>query len=273
MKTCIFLRNDDVRGPLDSSLMYLTEKCIENSLPITHAVEPANVTPKVVDWLLCMKRDYPKLVEIIQHGFDHSLEYTRHSYGHLYKGEFGGDQTYSYQKRKIEEGMNTMDDLFGDNWFRGFTFPFGARNEKSIRVLIDLGFLVVNGGVGTGIKRLIFDKLGRALNRELLFGKKVSWNLKHRNGSQLMQIDVSISVITKYINNGQEALFLSKEEFSNKVESLLGKIPNIGILFHHRFHDTPDKLLLIDQYIDVLKHLSDVQFMTQEGIYNLYDAK
>lgn len=81
----LFLRNDDVRGVLDGSLVYLTDRVVEHGLIITHAVEPANVSGTVVDWLLQMQEEYPSHVEIIQHGFDHQLKTSP-----PVRGEFGG---------------------------------------------------------------------------------------------------------------------------------------------------------------------------------------
>ena len=76
-ETIIFFRNDDVRDVLDDSLIGLTELCLKHQVPIAHAVEPANVTPEVVDWLMATKKKHKRLIEIIQHGYDHSLNVTK----------------------------------------------------------------------------------------------------------------------------------------------------------------------------------------------------
>ena len=69
MQKLIFFRNDDVRGKLDNSLVKITEIFITNQVPICHAVEPANLTHEVINWLLDLKNSYPNLIEIVQHGW------------------------------------------------------------------------------------------------------------------------------------------------------------------------------------------------------------
>ena len=55
-KNFIFFRNDDVRDKLDQSLVSITELFIDNRVPISHAVEPANVSDEVIKWLIEMKK-------------------------------------------------------------------------------------------------------------------------------------------------------------------------------------------------------------------------
>ena len=75
-----FFRNDDVRDNLDQSLIELTDIFIKNQIPITHAVEPANITQAVIDWLLEVKQSYPEIISIMQHGYDHTVK-NKHKKG------------------------------------------------------------------------------------------------------------------------------------------------------------------------------------------------
>ena len=93
-----FFRNDDVRGSLDGSLVRIQELFIKRGIPITHAVEPANITEDVVNWLLSVKDKHPNMVSIMQHGYDHSIKNIRQY------GEFGGDRTYDEQYQDIGNG-------------------------------------------------------------------------------------------------------------------------------------------------------------------------
>lgn len=271
-KKIIFFRNDDVRDTLDESLIKLTEIFVENKIPITHAVEPANLTPKVIDWLLATKEANPGIIEIIQHGYDHKLNYQRMIGGKLKKGEYGGLMSYDEQREKIEKGLLLMDKYFGDKWFKGFTFPFGQRNLDSIKVLDDLNYKVVNGGVATSIKSKLFYALGRLLGQELLFGRKISWNLKNRVGGQLFQIDVAISVIKRYYNSEQDCEFFSLDEFIGEFNKSMS-LKNIGVLFHHRYHNTQAKIDLVRDYISWIKTLDKIEFSTQENIHNKFNGK
>ena len=50
-------------------------------------------------------------------------------------------------------------------------------------------------------------------------------------------------------------------------------LPNVGILFHHRYHTTEKSLILIEDYLVWLKQLENVQFLNQEEIYNTFVKK
>ena len=123
-KNILFFRNDDVRGTIDSSLVKLTDLFIKHEIPITHAVEPANLTLQVFNWLIDKQNHYPHLVEVMQHGYDHTIK-------NKYKlGEFGGQRVYDEQYNDIKKGKDLMDKYFGDLWFRAFNFPFGRENSR-----------------------------------------------------------------------------------------------------------------------------------------------
>ena len=64
--TKVCFRNDDVNS-LTEPLKKLTEIYLKRKVPITHAVEPGNVTIETIDWLKQLKTHDPHLIEIIQH--------------------------------------------------------------------------------------------------------------------------------------------------------------------------------------------------------------
>lgn len=266
----IFFRNDDVRNSLDDSLVELTNIFIRRKIPITHAIEPANITKEVIDWLVCLKKQYPNLIEIIQHGYNHNLNYKVKVGNKIKKGEFGGKRTYQEQYNDIIKGKELMNKYFGNNWFHAFTFPYGARNKQTLKAVYNAGFKVVNGSLSTGIKYDIFYSVGRFLNSEYLFGRKVSWNLRNRFNQNLFQIDLGISVIKKYLNEETDSIFCSLEELKSITISQFS-LPNIGVLLHHRYHDTKEKIYLIDEYLNWLKSLNNIAFSTQENIYKVFN--
>lgn len=269
----IFIRNDDVRGTLDESLIKITDLCILKEIPISHTVEPTNVSQNVVDWLLKVKTESPNLIEIVQHGYEHKLNYQRVVGGKLKKGEFGGTRSYEEQFTEITRGKEFLDKYFGDNWFPLFTFPYGARNNAALKAVSDAGFKVVNGSMGVSLQHKILYAIGRALNREMLFGRKISYNLRHRKKLNLFQIDTSISVIKKYLDEGTEASFYSLDELKAKTTAYLNISPTFGIVLHHRYHNTEAKIKLLEDYILWLKSLPDVEFVTQEFIYHKFAKK
>jgi len=269
----IFFRNDDVRETLDNSLILVTEVCVNNKIPISHAIEPANVTKEVVDWLLKTKKQNTRLIEIVQHGYKHELNYKRIIGGKLKKGEFGGNRSYEEQYAEIRQGMDLMDKYFGEYWFPLFTFPYGARNYSTLRAIRDAGFKVVNGSMGITLQHKLLYFVGRFLNREMLFNRKISYNLRYRKVLGLFQIDTSFSVIKHYINEESEALFYSLDELKKKTIEYLKNSTNLGIVLHHRYHNTPAKIKLLKDYINWVKSLDGVSFVTQEFIYRKFSAK
>jgi len=62
-----YFRNDDV-NVLEDELINVTRRCTDEDVPITHTVEPANVTDECVQWLRNEKAKNPRLVELMQHG-------------------------------------------------------------------------------------------------------------------------------------------------------------------------------------------------------------
>lgn len=269
----VFFRNDDVRNVLDDSLIQITELCIKYRIPISHAVEPANVSDKVVKWLLQIKSKYPDLIEIVQHGFKHELNYQDIIGGKKKKGEFGGDRTYKEQLIEIRNGKDLMDKFFNKEWFPLFTFPYGARNEDSIIAVADAGFKALNGSMGITPQHSILYSFGRLLNKEMLFNRKISYNLRFRKGLGLFQIDTSISFIKEFIDEYTDARFYSLDTLKETILKYLKKVPNVGVVLHHRYHDSEIKIKLLEDYINWLTTLQNIEFVTQEFLYNKYAMK
>ena len=208
----------------------------------------------------------PDLIEIIQHGYNHSLNYCQKVGRKTKKGEFGGNRTYNEQYRDIVAGKKMMDDHFGELWFPAFTTPFGARNKSTLRALNDAGFVVLNGGIGVGLNYKLFYFLGRLLDREMIFNRKISYNLKYRRGTKLFQIDVALSLIKKYHNEETDCDFYDLTNLKIMTQKLL-QLPNLGVLLHHRYHTDNESLSLIDKYLRWLKSLKVLQFATQKQIF------
>ena len=124
-----FFRNDDVRDTLDESLIKIQEIFIKKNVPITQAVEPANVTDSVVNWLLRQKQQYPELITFMQHGYNHIVK------NKYKKGEFGGQREFDEQYEEIKAGKDLMVKYFNNQWFEAFNFPYAPYNEASIDAL------------------------------------------------------------------------------------------------------------------------------------------
>ena len=67
----------------------------------------------------------------------------------------------------------------------------------------------------------------------------------------------------------EQCIFHTIESLIKETKSQLS-LPNIGILFHHRYHNSSDKIKLVDNYLNYLKNLNNVEFITQEQLYSRY---
>lgn len=240
----IFLRNDDVRDSLDKELVQMTNLCIKYDVPISHAVEPANITQEVIDWLLEVKKQYPQLVEIIQHGYDHNRKHPE------LKMEFGGNRTYADQLSSIYKGKELMDTFFGDQWDPVFTFPYGTYNKDTLRAIDKLGYRAISSKINFSPRNLIKNKLGKLLNRDFLFDKKISYHSQNRNHFGFKELSVSANLIHKYLDSNH-AVHYSKTDILEQIRQSGQFTKNIGILFHHRFHC--DQINMIEELIVHLK--------------------
>ena len=131
-------------------------------------------------------------------------------------------------------------------------------------------FNAVNGSLGSSLSQKLFYLIGRSLNKEMLFGRKISYHLKYRRNLNLFQIDTAISVIKKYNDENTSSQFYSFTELKNMTIKYLTTIPVVGIVLHHRYHDNDVKMSKIYEYLEWIKSLPNVKFATQEQIFNKY---
>lgn len=240
----IFLRNDDVRESLDKELIKLTELSIKHNFPISHAVEPANVSGEVVEWLLDVKRNNPTLIEIIQHGYDHNNRNP-----HL-KREFGGNRTFTDQFNTIQKGRELMDLHFGDLWSPVFTFPYGTYNEATLTAIEKSGYKAISGKISFTTKNKLKNLVGRNLGRDFLFNKKISYHSSKRRRFSFYEFSVSANLIKTYLDKSS-AIHFSAKEVLHQIDEAASHTDKIGILFHHRFHT--GQFNSIDEILSIIK--------------------
>ncbi len=264
MKNVVFFRNDDVRDTLDKSLVDLTKLFIKYEIPIIHAVEPANITPEVIDWLTDLKKQYPSLIEIIQHGYDHQPKVIVKGR----KGEFGGDRTYEEQYTDLKKGITLLNKYFNDNWFSAFTLPYGPYNNSFIKALNDCHFKVFSSHYNRKLSRQLFYFMGHLLGQGKMFGKRISWNLQYHPNTNLFEIDMNVSFIKKYHNEETDAELYSLEYLIEETKKY-SKYRTIGILLHHRYHNSEEKIILVEDYLKWIKQ-QDYSFSTLKNIYEKF---
>ena len=264
MRNILFFRNDDVRASLDDSLIKITNLFIDSGIPITHAVEPANITEEVAGWLKEVKDKYPGLIGIMQHGYDHKIK------NKMKKGEFGGQRTYQEQFADINNGKELMNKWFGDKWFPAFNFPYAPYNPEAMKAVDDCGYLVINSHFNSKFNRKVFYLIGHSLNRGFLFNHHVSWNLNRYPGTKLFEIDMNLSFISKYFNEQYDCEMLSIDEMISETQKYM-KYKTIGVLLHHRYHNTDQKIKLVEDYLKWCKTNSNFEYKSIEDIYHTFN--
>jgi len=253
----VFFRNDDVRGELDDSLVYLTESVLNAGLCVSHAVEPANVTTEVVDWLLAMKQDYPGQLEIIQHGLDHSEKAPG------IKGEFGGGRPYAEQRNDIQRGWELMDQWFGDQWFSAFSFPFGSYDRATLQALDRAGYKVITTGIRWTPKRRVFNAVGRLMRRKHIGRQNIVYIASVPPGYSFLELPVVINNTKRYLQPDGGVQKTCTEMLSEWTRLPGSKIR--GVLTHHRYNSSEE----VDELIAFLRDLQNkgIQFNSIEQIY------
>ena len=252
----VFFRNDDV-AMIEPGLKELTELFLERHLPITHAVEPANLTPETARWLLTVA---PHGVEIIQHGYSHA----RHD-----KGEFGGNRSYANQLQDVSRGKRIMEDAFGSSFFPAFSFPYGAYNRHSMPVLAETSFKVVSSHVKFSTRRVTFDRLGRLLHRNVLWERGVSYHCRRRPQGRLWDLSVCLSPIKQYLGGrgSSDCTLAQVEELKKEFMFCSQHTRAIGVVLHHRYHHSCEHSDLLTQFIDWLVSFPRVRVVALRQIW------
>ncbi|MHC1775957.1 MAG: DUF2334 domain-containing protein [Lentimicrobium sp.] len=242
----IFFRNDDVRDSLDDTLIKMTELFIKHGIPVSHAVEPANISKKVSDWLISVKRHNPDLIEIIQHGFNHNLSNP------LAKMEFGGTRTYHDQLIDIQKGKEIMDNIFGKMWSPVFTFPYGTYNTDTLKAVSDSGFIAISSKIQFSQKARIKNYIGKNLKMGDILGRKISYHPGLRYGFNFKEVSVSVNLIKEYTGYSS-AIHYTLSDLKKQIELSKNYTSIVGILLHHRFHENQ-----MDSIEELLNHLKNM---------------
>ena len=257
-----YFRNDDV-NVLEDELVSVAARCMDEGVPLTHAVEPANVTNEAVTWLLEEKARRPRLVEIMQHGYDHVKRD---------RGEFGGRRPYEDQYRDLERGKKIMHDHFGNAFLPCLNYPFGPYNRHSMRAADKLGFRVVSSHYNCRPSRRLMYRVGHLLRRGQILDRHISYHLGRYPGTGLFSIDMAVSLIESYIGEygSRRCVFHDLDWVRCRIDAFQRHTPVIGVLLHHRFHGDEASLDLISETIRHLKSLPDSEFLNMGEIYQRF---
>ena len=262
MSIYVYFRNDDVNS-LDFELMELTRVFLEEGVPITHAVEPANVKDDTVGWLLSVRSHHPHLIGIMQHGYDHRKRDL---------GEFGGRRTYADQYRDLRNGKMIMQQAFGENLLNAINFPFGPFNPDTVRAIDDLGFEVMSSHFNYRLSRRLFYALSRVLDRGQLLGKYASRHMSYYPGTRLYVIDMCISFIRSYQGpyGSRSCEFMGLEALLREFSRFRRYTDVVGFLLHHRYHGSRESLQLVRQVIRAIRQDPAVEFASLDGLHRRF---
>ncbi len=257
-----YFRNDDV-NILDRELQAVTARCVDEGVPITHTVEPANVSDETVDWLLQQKAHDPRLIEITQHGYDHVERDV---------GEFGGKRSHEDQFADLSRGRQMLVERFGAGFFPCLNFPFGPYNRSSMRAADDLGFRVICSHYNCRLSRRVMYGVGHLLGLGQILGKHISYHLDFYPRTGMFCVDMAVSFIARYIgpHGSVTCDFHPLEVMERNIRKFIPFTPVIGVLLHHRYHHTEQSLDLITDTIRTIKTIPDAEFLNIEEIYNRY---
>ncbi len=257
----VFFRDDDVNA-FDQTLNGVVDLFIDYNIPLVLAVEPANLTHEMLRYLTDAHAACPGLIEIVQHGWSHA----QHDLG-----EFGGSRGYADQLEDIRRGLDVMRTRFGEAFFPAFSFPFGQYNEHTIRVLDESGYLVLSSKFSTSFSAQLFYWFGHLVHRQRMLHHRISYHLDRYPGTRLDEISVSLSPIKKYLgpHGSTECLFETLGTLKSQYLAAMRRTPVVGIVLHHRYHASPDRLTLLAQFVQWLAAFDGVRFMTLRDIYQV----
>ncbi|MBV6510871.1 MAG: hypothetical protein FMNOHCHN_00349 [Ignavibacteriaceae bacterium] len=263
MSKIAFIRNDDVREQLDNELINIHFLLRRKKIPLSLAVEPANVTQDVVNWINSMN-DECDLLEVIQHGFDHN---KRNIYP--YGFEFGGQRDFIDQKADLQSGWNLLDKYFGELWTKVISFPYGAYNVQTLEAVNSCGYKAISTSFGVEFYHTLKDIVGRVVGKSRVAGKKISYHDRFVMNYNFYDFGTCINII-KHQTGPNECEHYSFDELKSFVLKASRRTNKIGVLLHHRFHKGQDEL--IDELTDFLLE-NDYTFMRFSELISARDSQ
>lgn len=141
MAARLFIRDDDVTT-LDKSFRSFFDLAMTYRIPVVYAVIPGRTEKSLVRMLLRHKERTPELLDIVQHGWKH----TNHSDVADRKYEFGAFREYEAQHEDMEKGRKRMLSLFGKSFVSAFVPPYHGYDERTLKIVQDLGFRIFSAG-------------------------------------------------------------------------------------------------------------------------------
>jgi peptidoglycan/xylan/chitin deacetylase (PgdA/CDA1 family) len=140
MSARIFIRNDDP-WRLDKEFRTFFDIAMEAGVPVVHAVIPGKMEEDFVDFLRKAKDKTPHLLDIVQHGWNHSNYSVT-----MKKYEFGPSRSLNEQRHDIRQGLERMRAAFGEQFTPAFVPPFHGFDANTEQVVKQEQFRIFSAG-------------------------------------------------------------------------------------------------------------------------------
>lgn len=223
----LFFRDDDIDED-EASLRRLLDLFLQAGTPLILGVIPGRLTDAAIALLTASQRQYPRLIELNQHGWLH----TNHEHSGK-KCEFGPSRNLAEQYADIAAGQARMNAVFGPAWFPVFIPPWNRCTAATAQALDELGF--------------------RALSRDR---GQVAFA-----GFRFCELPVTLDL---YQWRGGAAL-RPAEELSRELLEQIERAETIGVLLHHKVM-TAEAFAFVSELLQLFQHAPNVEHHTFQSL-------
>ena len=257
----VFFRDDDF-GRLTDPLRGVVDLLLEEEVPCNYQVVPAQLDAESARYARAMQSSHPGLFFLNQHGYRHEQEVS----GEHRWSEFDGGRPYAEQLADLTTGRRLLEDQLGDGFDgRIFTPPCHKYDDNTLIALQELGFTILSAGVKLDVASRLYYRVGAALGRVSLLGKRVSYHLGLTPGTRLAEVSVCIDVDEDEDARGQK-IEKSAGELWEEFETCSARVPVVGVMLHHGRYESPEKLETLRAFVRRLKDHPRVRFRNIQEI-------
>ncbi len=218
-----FLRDDDIDAD-EETLRELLDISLARRAPVNLEVIPGRLTEAGIRLVSDHKRFTPDLIELDQHGWQHTNHETTGR-----KCEFGPSRSYEQQYADIAQGKALLEAAFEELFTPVFTPPWNRYTADTLRALQELGFVAFSGlGNGTPVAGYGFQDLSVTLDL-----------YRWKEGVAMKAPTLFIEELITQLRAGDP----------------------IGLLLHHKVMDA-DAFAFLDGLLATLRRYPFIQFHT-----------
>jgi hypothetical protein len=222
----IFLRDDDA-GWDDARLIALLDAVARAGVAIDLAAIPLAVGEALACELRARIDDAPERVGVHQHGYAHTNHQTEGR-----SCEFGSARDATAQRQDLKDGLNRLQQHFGDRLDALFTPPWNRCTPDTPVLLAELGYAALSRDRGATAQRALAE-----------LPVDVDWCKQHRAGGPGAIADDLARAIRARSADGQP----------------------LGLMLHHAQMDD-DQLVLLERWFAALARHPQVQWRTMRAL-------